>query len=609
MNPYEGLPDKRYWRLGVAECNPNNLAEIHSNKWSISKTDTFVTMGSCFAQHIGNKLKSLGFCVPFYDDQEGIKSVNYSANYGNVYTVRQALLLLSEALGQHTPSEIAWACDGGYLDAFRPNVFTKPFADKQAVLNSRKSHLEAVLKAINELDVLVFTLGLTETWVVSECGSVLPSAPGVLGGVFDNEKYSFKNLTFNDVYSDLNKLIAKLEEARQGKPFKMLLTVSPVPLTATAEDKHILQASTYSKSVLRAVAGQVITERENVDYFPSFEIVTNPKVLASNYMGNLRSVAKHAVDNVMNHFEAAYFPPESKAQTNDNITSISANTFAGTLEEVGDVDCEDALLDQFASHESATGSPSNNPSTIFFGSSFLGSFSNALSDSSVTADASFAPINFIGNDPFKELEKHRFRKFSFTTPEFPDIHSPDAKYLVVVGMGLFGDALIRALGPVSVGYAGCDRKDINVQLDATVSAEHQEKYRNSINLRLGLIQSAVDKAAFEKVLWLVSPDFPEPCARFRLGDEFVDSGNYNLYKEAYKKEFDSIIGEQNKIEFLFHDDSQLSESGFLQSKYEGKTPWDIHPSAEYYLNAAKQIENKLIDLRNSEDTPVLKTAV
>ena len=54
---------------------------------------------------------------------------------------------------------------------------------------------------------------------------------------------------------------------------EVILTVSPVPLFATAVDRHVLVSTTYSKSVLR-VAGELLTASfEGVHYFPAYEIV------------------------------------------------------------------------------------------------------------------------------------------------------------------------------------------------------------------------------------------------------------------------------------------------------------------------------------------------
>ena len=91
----------------------------------------------------------------------------------------------------------------GRAGSSRPGHFKERFiaaAIYRASLTAKTSgdiHLKSVNKAINELDVLVFTLGLTEAWENIECKSILPVVPGILGGVFDKKKYNFLNFDYS----------------------------------------------------------------------------------------------------------------------------------------------------------------------------------------------------------------------------------------------------------------------------------------------------------------------------------------------------------------------------------------------------------------------------
>ena len=84
---------------------------------------------------------------------------------------------------------------------------------------------------------------------------------------------------------------------------KFLLTVSPVPLTATASDSHVLTSSTNSKAVLRAAAGQLAASHDDVDYFPSFEIICSHLTKGQLFEKNMRTIKSEGVDLVMRHFE------------------------------------------------------------------------------------------------------------------------------------------------------------------------------------------------------------------------------------------------------------------------------------------------------------------
>ena len=192
-NPYLELSDKAFWKKAVVETTPDSLGSIYSKKFNISKLDNIVTAGSCFAQHVSRGLKKNGFRVI---NKEGS---DYSANYGNIYTVAQLLQLTKECIGESHIKDIAWERDGKYIDALRPGATTSPLTNRHEVLEQRSKHLRVVKDVLQELDLFIFTLGLTEAWIRKEDETVFPSAPGVIAGVYEPNKYEFKNYDFNSI--------------------------------------------------------------------------------------------------------------------------------------------------------------------------------------------------------------------------------------------------------------------------------------------------------------------------------------------------------------------------------------------------------------------------
>ena len=83
-----------------------------------------------------------------------------------------------------------------------------------------------------ELDIFVFTFGLTETWLHKPDGAALPLAPGVAGGEFD-DNYEFCNMRASDVVADFLTFVDRLGGINPQA--KIIVTVSPVPLIATYE--------------------------------------------------------------------------------------------------------------------------------------------------------------------------------------------------------------------------------------------------------------------------------------------------------------------------------------------------------------------------------------
>ncbi len=105
------------------------------------------------------------------------------------------------------------------------------------------------------LDVFVFTLGLTEGWRSKLDGAVYPLASAWPAARWISSAYQFHNYTADETVQAMSQFLARLKAVNPNA--KVILTVSPVPLAATYEDKHVLVSTTYSKAVLRVAAEQL----------------------------------------------------------------------------------------------------------------------------------------------------------------------------------------------------------------------------------------------------------------------------------------------------------------------------------------------------------------
>jgi len=70
-------------------------------------------------------------------------------------------------------------------------------------------------------------------------------------------------------------------------------------LIVAASGKHVLNATSYSKSTLRAVAGDAAKAFANVFYFPSYEIISSAASRGMFFNPDLRTVNPMGVDLVM----------------------------------------------------------------------------------------------------------------------------------------------------------------------------------------------------------------------------------------------------------------------------------------------------------------------
>ena len=340
--PYAGLPQRAFWRGGVAGVGPFDLPDLYRPRFALTEHSRIFTAGSCFAQHVGAALKGAGLQV--IDAEPALRGMppetakrfgygTYAARFGNIYTMRQFRQLIEEMLGLFTPALPVWERDGRYWDALRPGVEPAGLARPEHVTEMRAKHLASLAQAVSETDVIVFTLGLTEAWEHRETGTVYPTAPGTIAGDYDPDLFAFRNFGVAEILEDFNALEAMLAEINPD--LKWLFTVSPVPLAATATDGHVLAATTRAKAVLRVVCDMLCDGAARIDYFPSYELVMSPAHPTGAFAPDLRSVRPEVVDAIMALFLTAHgLTPKAQTQPAEDAAAEEAI-------------CEDVLLDAF----------------------------------------------------------------------------------------------------------------------------------------------------------------------------------------------------------------------------------------------------------------------
>lgn len=345
IHPYSSQPPKAWWKQVAKAPHPLDIESWYTAKFPLAGR-RIATGGSCFAQHIGARMRASGFEFIDVEPAPPILSADeaarlgygiYSARYGNLYTARQLLQLLQRALGQFQPLADHWAAGEGFVDPFRPTI-EPPHPSVEAVDVLRRDHLDRVAELFRGIDVFVFTLGLTEAWVDVRDGAVYPVAPGVSGGAFDPERHAFVNFSAGEVEEDLRRFFAL---ARSINPaIRMVLTVSPVALAATATGDNVIVANMYSKSALRAAAGALASSDPAIDYFPSYEIITSHVMRSQFYNADMRTVSATGVDHVMSQFFSQH-PPPARAAAADAVGTVTAPD----ARHADDIACDEDLLD------------------------------------------------------------------------------------------------------------------------------------------------------------------------------------------------------------------------------------------------------------------------
>jgi lysophospholipase L1-like esterase len=202
---------------------------------------SLVTMGSCFAASMGEKLAESKFDV----------MVN---PFGTVYNP----VSLSEILMDHFTDEAvenqgiwyAWQAHGEVSAASR--------AELEKILSQKRTDLQAKLKTASWL---VLTLGSAFAYRLKKTGNIVANCHKI-----PQQEFEKISLTPDEISICLNQAMDHLKKINTKLNF--LLTVSPV--------RHVrdgLVENNQSKAALIQATHQLVKVRNDVHYFPAYEIM------------------------------------------------------------------------------------------------------------------------------------------------------------------------------------------------------------------------------------------------------------------------------------------------------------------------------------------------
>lgn len=349
-HPYTSLPPEAFWKTGVAEPGFFGLSHLWRSSFAFDEPPSFATFGSCFAQHFGREVRARGLTwvdaepAPALTPPDVLRDFHYgvfSARTANIYTGAQFAVWADLARDPESCESIElWPEGDRWRDCLRPLIEPDGFASADEARAMLRQTARAFRAAVETADVLVFTMGLTEGWEHRDTGQVYALCPGTQAGQFDPDQHVFRNYDYLATRASLERALESLWTINPN--LRVLLTVSPVPLVATASGSHVLEAVGYSKATLRAVAGDLAKAFSDVDYFPSYEIIAGAPARSMFFEPDMRSVAKAGVNAVMGHFFGGLGVDLSAISSK----SASLETEDGPTDE--DLVCEERILESYA---------------------------------------------------------------------------------------------------------------------------------------------------------------------------------------------------------------------------------------------------------------------
>lgn len=250
----------------------NILSKGMPDKPIIDLDTNIVAFGSCFAEHIGAYLNESGFKVATKQD-----SIAHISRMGDGIVNTFAVL-----------QQFQWAWQG-----ISPKVELWHGYDAKALGYDEEIRL-ATRAMLDRTDVFIITLGLSEIWYDEPTGEVFWRA--VPADKFDPARHKFRTATVQENTDNLRHMLALIREYRPDA--KVVLTLSPIPLTATFRPMSAMVANGYSKASLRCAIEDVVGE--GVYYFPAFEMVQS--CFHHQYMEDRRHIHTHAIRFMMAMF-------------------------------------------------------------------------------------------------------------------------------------------------------------------------------------------------------------------------------------------------------------------------------------------------------------------
>ncbi len=299
------------WNAARRRLRHGRVFPQTAQTFSLNRSDTILTMGSCFARNIEEHLVKFDCRVPALEfkipqtEHKGERP-NHVLSLFTPPTFRQTLewaesIFIRDGKVQESDCEklLFRFNDGKVVDLTLSGSLPVSYERFLA----RRRELYALYAAAFRAECLLMTPGLVEAWFDLKQNYYTNSAPFYNGKLLDPARYELRVLDESECKADL---LATIDLVRKhNAKIKVLITVSPVPLRYTFTKDDVLVANTYSKSVLRVACQEIVEERPLVDYFPSYEAVmlSTSKVWQNDH----RHVDDRLIGEIVSRVVAKYF--------------------------------------------------------------------------------------------------------------------------------------------------------------------------------------------------------------------------------------------------------------------------------------------------------------
>jgi hypothetical protein len=247
----------------------------------LPRTARVLTVGSCFADSIGERLR--------------LNKVTALVNpFGTVFQPLALAQLLRAAAGeeQDWQQHVVEARGRWQSYDFHSTIGAESPVE---LLQTIRDTVQRVGEFVRTADAVVLTLGTAWAYRLRETGELVSNLHKLPAGLFEKEL-----LTADEIVNGLAEVHALLR--RLNPNIHIVLTVSPV-----RHIKDTLPLNAVSKSVLRVACHYLSELLSNVSYFPAYELLTDDLRDYRFYAADMLHPSDVAEDYIWERFARTYF--------------------------------------------------------------------------------------------------------------------------------------------------------------------------------------------------------------------------------------------------------------------------------------------------------------
>jgi len=259
--------------------------QARPSKNKISYHTPVLFMGSCFTENIGNRMRDLKFPV----------LINPFGVLYNPVSVRQSLEIILDKR-DFNENDLGFFNEQ-WFSFYHDTEFSDP--DKEKCLDNINSRLKLAREQLKSAQYLIVTFGTAWVYEYIKYGRVVSNCHKIPAKEFERYK-----LGVEDIFVQWAKLINRIEEF--NPELKIIFTVSPVRHWKDGAIQNQL-----SKSTLILAIHQLQKIFENIDYFPSYEIMMDDLRDYRFYTDDMLHPSTLAINYIWEQFSETYFEKET----------------------------------------------------------------------------------------------------------------------------------------------------------------------------------------------------------------------------------------------------------------------------------------------------------